>query len=354
MVASPSPPAQIGEPKNMPTPDGSGAATAEARHFVYAHRGFQYALAIGDVLEIVQAVNLLPFHGSMSGVLGNMVHREHLLPVLDSTALVTSLGPAPDHPVNMVVVVQRDGVLCALALDRYVSVVPLGAAADDGAPALAVGSAPLEDTPGDSPLVERVLLFLGNTLMVLSVEALVLMVRRGFGHQQAGLEASLEGGPAQALATAAAAAQGYLFARVGRTVLGIPIESVIEVLEHYEVMPLFLVDPTLRGLINLRGHVLAVLDLSPDIDLPLRTLEEVSQFIVVRADDAEFALCVDKVVGLKRIRREQIQGVDAMFTGDLSRYLAGVHQADSGPVFIITVADVLALPRLQPFLGQSA
>ena len=336
--------------------------TKELKHFVYAHRGFQYALPVGDVLEIVQIPALLPFHGAMRGVLGNMVHRRHLLPVLDATALCTSLGPAPDHPVEMVVVIQREGVLYALAMDRYITVVQLGprqasAVDDQGASAaetLVRESAQATDLSADvGQMVESVLLFRDNTLMVLSPAALTLVVRRGFGSRH---ELPEEGdGNGGAIAEAADTAwQSYLCARIGGIELGIPVEPVIEVIEHYEVMPLFMVDSSLRGLINLRGHVLAVLDISADLDLPLRTLEEISQFIVVRAGEVEFALCVDKVVRQQRIPKELIQSADSMISGELAHYLAGVHQTDAGPIFIISVANILELPRLQPFLGREA
>ena len=349
------------EPKLTRVSSGDSTLTKDLKHFVYAHRGFQYALPVGDVLEIVQVGALLPFHGAMSGALGNLVHRRHLLPVFDATSICTSLGPAPDRQVAMVVVIQRDGVLCALAIDRFVAIVQLGpqAAAGDrceGTSAETVSPAPGPATdlaPGAAQIVENVLFFRDNTLMVLSAAALTNMARRGFGNQrQVPEDGDGDGEPVEGAASDTW--QGYLCARVGGVVLGIPIEPVIEVIEHYEVMPLFMVDRCLRGLINLRGQVLPVLDISGDLDLPLRTLEEISQFIVVRADDVEFALCVDKVVGQQRIRQTQVQSADAMVAGDLARYLAGVHQSDAGPIFIISVASILELPRLQPFLSREA
>ena len=351
------------EPDPARTSPGDCTLTKDSKHFVYAHRGFQYALPVDDVLEIVQTPTLLPFHGAMRGALGNMVHRHYLLPVLDGTELCTSVGHAPDRPVEMAVVIKREGVLCALAVDRYVTIAQLGQQ-----PAAAGGDhegqhadetvspepGPATDFPAEGrEVVESVFFFRDNSLIVLSTARLTLMVRRGFGIQRR----LPEDGVADDEATEEAADsawQVYVCARIGAVVLGIPMEPVIEVIEHYEVMPLFMVHPSLRGLINLRGQVLAVLDISQDLDLPPRTLEEISQFIVVRAREIEFALCVDKVVGQQRIRQAQIQSADSMVAGELTRYLAGVHQAETGPIFIISVAHILELPRLQPFLSQES
>ena len=320
----------------------------ELKHFVCAHRGFQYAVPVTNVIEIVEVPSLLPFHGRLRGVLGNMVHREHLLPVLDATELCTGLGPDAGRPVPLIVVLQRDGVLCALAIDRYIAVVALNAqdaVVGDDVTAIA----------GDRPLyVETVLGFRNNALIVLSVPALTGMVREQFGNQHVLREDGDATGPVEDVADADADGSGFLCARIGSVVLGIPIEPVLEVIENYEVTPLFLVDPSLRGLINLRGQVLAVLDVSGDLDLPLRTLEEVSQFVIVRADDIEFALCVDKVIGQRRIRSDQIESADALMTGELSRYLSGLHQSASGPILTISVPNILRLTRLQSVLSQPA
>jgi purine-binding chemotaxis protein CheW len=338
--------------------------TQELKHFVYSHRGFQYALPVGSVLEIVEIASLLPFHGNMPGTLGNMVHRQHLLPVLDATTLCTGLGPDPAHRLETVVVIQRDGVLCALALDRYITVIQLRPDAPDASgdshranteDAVSTQPGPvnaLVATDDREQIVETVLGFRNNSLIVLSAAALTRMVRERFGDQHILREEEDEGGPVEEVSDAAW--NGYLCARIGGIVLGIPIEPVLEVIENFEVTPLFLVDSCLRGLINLRGQVLAVLDISEGLDLPLRTLEEVSQFIIVRAKEIEFALCVDKVVGQRRIRQEQIQSTESMITGEPARYMAGVHQSDSGPIFIISVSNILELTRLQPFLSQEA
>jgi len=317
----------------------------DPKHFVYAHRGFQYAVPVENVLEIVELPSLLPFHGTMRGALGNMVHREHLLPVLDATDLSTGLGPGPERQIETIVVIQHEGVFCALAIDRYITVVQLASPVDAAAPV-----DPAVD--GRQQIVEATLGFRNNSLIVLSVAALTRMVRDQFGDQHVLREDGDATGPVEDVADVAW--NGYLCARIGTVVLGIPIEPVLEVIENYEVTPLFLVDPSLRGLINLRGQVLAVLDISGDLGLPFRTLEEVSQFVIVRADDTEFALCVDKVVGQRRIRQAQIESADSLMNGELAKYLVGVHQSDADPTLIISVPNILQLTRLQSVLNQPA
>src|SRR5262249_60634275 len=82
----------------------------------------------------------------------------------------------------------------------------------------------------------------------------------------------------------------FLCARVERVLFGIPVEHVIEVIEGYDVTPLFKVPPLVRGLINLRGQVLACLDISGELGLPPRPLDERNQFVVLTHEPPAFAL----------------------------------------------------------------
>ncbi len=70
--------------------------------------------------------------------------------------------------------------------------------------------------------------------------------------------------------------------RIERVLFGIPVEHVIEIIEGYDVTPLFKVPPIVRGLLNLRGQVLACLDISVELGLPPRRLEERNQFVVLK------------------------------------------------------------------------
>jgi purine-binding chemotaxis protein CheW len=307
------------------------------KHFVFAHGGLQYALPVMQVLEIVEMPDLLPSHAALPGCLGNVSHREYLLPVLDPTALGS--GRTAAAPSKTFVVVRHDGAVFGLAMDRFVGVVPVDAlAAAEGAAAPA----------GDNPFVETVRAFRGNALVSLSAAAVAALVRRSFGSQR--LMAEGEGPrPAGRQAVAESEWRIYLCARVERALFCIPVEHVIEVIEGYDVTPLFKMPPIVRGLINLRGQVLACVDISDDLGFPPRPLEERNQFVVLRDDGSELALCVDRVTGIRRLPPERAQKADLVLSGEMTRYAAGVLEADDGTLFLLSVAAIFEAPQLQPY-----
>ena len=312
------------------------------KQFVFMHRDLQFSLPVAHVLEIVETPPLLPFHGMLPGCLGNVSHRNYLLPVLDPTVLGTRREPAPTPSKSFLLVRHADGVF-GLAMDRFVTVV-----AFEG---LDAPRARDDSIAEDSPFVETVRAFRGNALISLSAVALARLVQRQFDCQQmmtdeewarvANREARVE--PQRRI---------FLCARVERVLFGIPVEHVIEVIEGYDVTPLFKLPPLVRGLINLRGQVLACLDISGDLGLPPRPLEERNQFVVLKHEEAELALCVDKVTGIRRLAPQLVQKTDMLLAGELTRFAAGVVEGADGALFVLSVAAIFESPPLQPYRRQ--
>jgi purine-binding chemotaxis protein CheW len=317
------------------------------KHFVFVHGERQYALPVLDVLEIVETPSLLPAHGDMPAYLGNVSHRGRLLPVLDPTRLTGRCPVAVSPTAKMqsssttFVLVHRDDTFFGLAMDRFVGVVPL-----ETAP----GSGPKGD-PGNNgaDCVDVVRAFREDALISLAPASLAELVKRSFQVQQAhGLEQAQS--PGQVLAELDK--RIYLCARIDRPLFAIPVEKVSEVIEGHDVTPLFKMPPLVRGLINLRGQVVACIDVSLDLGFPPRTLEERSQFVVLESDGATAALCVDRVAGIRLLAPESFQKADLVLSGELTRYATGVLEEKDGPVLGLSVQAIFDAPALQSYRRQ--
>jgi len=310
------------------------------QYFVYMYRGLQYALPVLHILEIVQVSEWLPFHGDLPGCFGNIVHRNIVLPVFDPTVLGTDVAGTLTPPAT-VIVVKHNEIVFGLAIDRYVTMIPLDRGSAGNAPAVS----------GGKPCVEAIHAYRNNTLITFSIPAISHAVQRLFGVQTIISEDS-ESAQAHGAFAAEVVQHGFLCARLERVTLGIPVEQVIEVIEDYDVTPLFKVTPCLRGLINLRGQVLACLDLSQEFGLSLRKLEEHSQFIVLQGDGAELALCVDEVLAIWRLPQTRIQKAETVLSGEIIRYVHGVIETAEGIIMLLSVPHLFDSPHLQPYQRQ--
>ncbi len=309
-------------------------------YFVYTYRGLQYALPVLHMLEIVQVSEWLPFHGDLPGCFGNIVHRNTMLPVFDPTVLGTDLVGTSTPP-TIVVVVKHNETVFGLAIDRYTAVISLDMGAVGNARAVLHGK----------PFVEAVHAYRKNTLIMLSVPAISQVVQRLFGAQTV-IADDGESTQVRGVLAPEAVQHSLLCARLERVTISIPVEKVIEIIEDYDVTPLFKVTPCLRGLINLRGQVLACLDISQEFGFPLRKLAEHNQFIVLQGDGTELALCVDAVLDIRLLPQTRIQKAETVLSGEIIRYVHGVIEAADGTIMLLSVPSLFDSPHLQPYQRQ--
>ena len=339
----------------MPMPNEE-SATEPLQYFVFVYREIQYALPVTPITEIIRVSEWLPFAGDLPGCFGNIVHRDLLLPVLDPTVLGTDLTGEPAKPTT-VIVIRHDDTVFGLAIDEHVAVVTLEAHAKadpGGRPAIdkARASEGAAAQPESKPFVESVRAYLNNTLITLSVAAIGSLVKPLYSDQRLISESGGERQEQDASAAAEAMRHSFMCARIEDAALGIPVEQVMEVIEDYDVTPVFKVTPHLRGLINLRGQVIACFDISQELGFPLRRLDERNQFIVLQGDGAELALCVDGVLGLHPLPHDRIQPAETVLSGEITRYVHGVLETEQDTILILSVADVFESPHLQPYLRQ--
>ena len=97
-----------------------------------------------------------------------------------------------------------------------------------------------------------------------------------------------------------------------------------EVYPLKDLTPLPCTPPFVLGVVNVRGHILPVLDLKKFFDLPETGLTDLHCIILVRERDLEFGLLADVIVGVRSIPVESLQPSLPTLTGIRNEYLKGV------------------------------
>ena len=82
---------------------------------------------------------------------------------------------------------------------------------------------------------------------------------------------------------------------VGKLLCGVSVLDVQEVLRESEITTVPLADPAVRGLLNLRGDVIAAIDLRRRLNLPDRDPNAGQSHVIIRAGDEAVSLLVDAV-----------------------------------------------------------
>ena len=126
--------------------------------------------------------------------------------------------------------------------------------------------------------------------------------------------------------------------------LGEDVEDTVEVLEFtlaYEryavetqyvnqvamleqLIPLPCTPAFVRGIVNLRGAILPVLDLKNFFELPVKGLTDLNKIIVLQSEKILFGILADEIVGVRNILLREVQSSLPTLTGVRKDYLRGV------------------------------
>jgi purine-binding chemotaxis protein CheW len=87
----------------------------------------------------------------------------------------------------------------------------------------------------------------------------------------------------------------YATFEVADELFGVEVHAVQEVLAFSEYTAVPLAPPSVAGLFNLRGQVIAAVDLRVRLGLPARTLEGPVMNVILRADGEPVSLLVDRI-----------------------------------------------------------
>jgi len=122
------------------------------------------------------------------------------------------------------------------------------------------------------------------------------------------------------------------------------IESsfVREIIPLDDVTPLPCTPPFVRGLINLRGRILPVIDLKRFLGLPEAGIADLHRILVMDSPHMEFGLLADIVGGIRRIPLEDLQPPPPAL-GPQTRCLRGVT---AEMLVVLDGAQLVSHPRL--------
>ncbi len=132
---------------------------------------------------------------------------------------------------------------------------------------------------------------------------------------------------------------------------GIEVQKVQEVLRAQEMTRVPLAPGVLRGLINLRGQIVAAIDMRQRLALAPRLVDQgVDQEpmnMIVRAEDGAVSLLVDEIGDVIHVAAESYEPVPETMAPNLKQLVEGVYKLEGR---LLLVLDTERTLQLQPSL----
>jgi purine-binding chemotaxis protein CheW len=129
---------------------------------------------------------------------------------------------------------------------------------------------------------------------------------------------------------------------VGELLIGADIRQVEEINRHLDLTPVPHAPAIVRGVINLRGEVVTVIDLRTVLGLGETRIDKSTRNIVVNSKEEQIGLLVDRIADVVRMQSERLERPPANVHGVEGRFFTGVYKMDTELLAVLDVEAVLA------------
>ena len=115
---------------------------------------------------------------------------------------------------------------------------------------------------------------------------------------------------------------------VAGQLFGVEVHTVQEVLSYSEYTPVPLAPPAIGGLFNLRGQVIAAVDLRVQLGLPPRDLDGPAMNVIVRTEDESVSLLVDRIGEVVDLHEDAFEPPPDTLYGPTRELINGAFKLD--------------------------
>ena len=122
----------------------------------------------------------------------------------------------------------------------------------------------------------------------------------------------------------------------------------LEILKVYEIIGMLPITPVprtpsfIRGVINLRGKVIPVMDMRARFGMPAIPDTEETCVIVVKAQGVQMGIVVDRVSEVLDIRSEEIEDAPAFGAQVNTEYILGIGKCNDSVKILLDIDKVLS------------
>ena len=306
--------------------------------FVYECGGVLFGIPVAYVTEITNDYGTIsPLKGFLRSCIGTTEYRGKLLPIFQSQESYLKIGEIKkdennnlDKMPSAIITINYNGIMFALTMETHVGIVSISSP----------GNYKIADTFEDentSDLLKDIVWYEEQNLFIFSPEKISILVFSELKNQIAvGSEEDTDKKSSEQELTDLS--HDYMVAKIKNSTIAIEITKVLEVIEGSDVTPLYKVADFIRGLISLRGQVLSCIDLSKYLGHELTIIDERNKFIVISVSGVDFALCIDRVLGIQSIQQSSFQESNKVFQNEIPNYFPN-FQEKAGEVTLIFKPD---------------
>ncbi len=128
---------------------------------------------------------------------------------------------------------------------------------------------------------------------------------------------------------------------IGDSLCGLDILNIQEINKQTEVTLVPQAPDYVRGVLNLRGRIVTIIDLGKKLGLSPVEMDKESRNIIVNSDDEHIGLLVDRISDVMIANADAIENPPANIGGVQGRFFNGVYKTKNSLIGILNTEEVL-------------
>lgn len=129
--------------------------------------------------------------------------------------------------------------------------------------------------------------------------------------------------------------------RVGDMLCGIDISTVQEINKHLEMTTVYHAPRYVRGVLNLRGQIVTVIDLRNKFGLPSAEIHEEMRVVIVRSGGENIGFLVDGVDDVVIADPRELEPPPSNLGGISGDYFTSIYKTEDGLVALLDIEEIL-------------
>lgn len=134
---------------------------------------------------------------------------------------------------------------------------------------------------------------------------------------------------------------------IGKQEYGIHILEAREVVGSMHVDPVPRTPDFMKGVINLRGKIIPVIDLRTKFNMPEGELSKENCIVVVDLNGTLTGMKVDFLVGVLTVEKGEFEDTPQLGSNIETEYISGIAKLDKRVVIVLDMANILSNDELE-------
>jgi purine-binding chemotaxis protein CheW len=129
--------------------------------------------------------------------------------------------------------------------------------------------------------------------------------------------------------------------KAGDILCGLDTTHVQEINKNMQLTTVHLAPDFVRGVINLRGEIVTIIDLREKFGFPTKELNDKMRIVVTRQSEESIGLLVDSVSDVIIAKHDEIEPPPSNVSGITGVFFEGIYKMDTDLIAVLNIQEVL-------------